>query len=67
MNNEPCIKITPRRVTIAALFAAIFGAAALASPEVIRIGVCAFLVCCIVWNCYVLYKLYKPSTPQIDI
>lgn len=61
MNTEPCIKITPRRVSVAGLFAVIGGIAALASPEVIRIGVSVFLVCCIVWNCYVLYKSYKPG------
>ncbi len=66
MDIEPCIKITSRRVMIAALFATIFGTAALASPEVIRIGVTAFLIGCVMWQAYVLYKLYNPSPSEID-
>ena len=57
MDNEPCIKITPTRVAIAGSAAVVFGAAALASPEAIRIGVTAFLVGCVIWNCYVLYTI----------
>ena len=66
MHNELHIKITPLRVTLAALFAVIFGVAALASPLVIRIGVATFLFCCVVWNCYILYT-FLPLTDETDI
>lgn len=66
MNTEPCIKITPMRVVIAGGASVVFGAAAQASPEAIRIGVTAFLVCCTGWNCHVLYNTmtYKPCTSE---
>ena len=67
MNNELCIKITPRRTLIAGFLATVFGVAATLSPFVIGIGITAFLVGCISWNVYFLRSLNKLRVGQIDI